>query len=107
MNNISETPKEIKDFLVKLDFLDRLRECDIRGLGPDLLREGVIDIDEADEIRHNKEMKEAADNLYMILHRDKSTKKLTALTKILANTSKGTHKNLADMISEFLESAGK
>ena len=101
------TPKEIIDFLAKKDFLDQLRECDVRGLGPDLLREGVIDINEADGIGHSKGMKVAADNLYMILHNDKSTYKLTALTEILANTSKGTHKDLADMISEFLGSARK
>ena len=102
------TPQQIKEFLAKKDFLDQLKECDIRGLGSDLLREGAIDINEADGIGHNKGMKEAADNLYMILHRDKSPKKLTALKEYLyANTTKGTHKDLADMISEFLESTGK
>ena len=100
--------QQIQEFLTKKDFLERLRECDVRGLGPDLLSEGVIDIDEADDIGHNKGMKEAADNLYMILHRDKSTKKLTALREYLyTNTTKGTHKDLADMISEFLGIAGK
>ena len=95
------------DFLAKKDFLDQLRECDIRGLGSDLLSKDVIDINEAGGIGHSKGMKEAADSLYMILHRDKSTHKLTALTEILANTTKATHKDLADMISEFLGIAGK
>ena len=96
------------DFLAKKDFQDQLRECDIRGLGPDLLREGVIGIDEADSIGHNKGMKEAVDDLYIMLQRDKSTKKLKALKECLyANTTKGTHKDLADMISEFLGIAGK
>ena len=96
------------DFLAKMDFLDQLRECDVRGLVPDLLREGVISIDEADYIGHSKGMKEAADKLYMILQRDKSPKKLTALKECLyANTTKGTYKDLADMISKFLESTGK
>ena len=102
------TPEEIKEFLAKKDFLDQLRECDVRGLGPDLLREGVIDIDEADGIGPKKGMKEAVGNLYIILQRDKSPKKLTALKECLyANITKGTYKDLADMISEFLESAGK
>ena len=59
--------QQIQEFLTKKDFLERLRECDVRGLGPDLLSEGVIDIDEADDIGHNKGMKEAADNLYICL----------------------------------------
>ena len=66
----------------------------------------MIDQDEADDIgsKNKKGMKEAADNLYMILQRDKSTKKLTALKECLyANTTKGTYKDLADMISEFLD----
>ena len=69
----------------------------------------MIDQDEADDIRskNKKGMKEAADNLYMILQTDKSPKKLTALKECLyANTTRGTYKDLADMISEFLKIAG-
>ena len=88
--------------------MEQLKECDIRGLGPDLLSEGVIDKDEAEDIGFKKRAGEAASNLYMILQRDKSTNKLLALKECLyANTTKGTHKDLADIISEFLGIAGK
>ena len=88
--------------------MEQLKECDIRGLGPDLLRKGVIDKDEADDIGFKKGAGEAASNLYMILQRDKSTNKLTALREYLyANTTKETHKDLANIISKFLGIAGK
>ena len=69
----------------------------------------MIDEDEAAEIgsKNKQGMKEAADNLYMILQTDKSPIKLTALKECLyANTTKGTYKDLADMISEFLKIGG-
>ena len=103
LNNISETPEQIKEFLEREEFLKQLKECDIRGLSSDLLRKGVIDKDEADDIGFKKGAEEAASNLYMILQRDKSTNKLLALKQCLyANATKETHKDLADMISEFL-----
>ena len=106
--NISETLKEIKEFLEREEFLKQLKECDIRGLGTDLLRKGVIDKDEADDIGFKKGAREATNNLYMILQGDKSTKKLLALKECLyANLTKETHKDLADMISKFLGIAGK
>ena len=95
--------KDVGDFLRTDEFLEKLRECDIRGLVPDLLSKGVIDLNEASDIGHNKGMKVAANNLYMILLRDKCTLKLEALMNYLyADTTKGTFKILADMISEFL-----
>ena len=66
----------------------------------------MIDEDEAESIgsKNKQGMKEAADNLLMILLRDKSPKKLTAIKECLyANTTKETYKDLADMISEFLD----
>ena len=88
--------------------MEQLKECDIRGLGSDLLRKGVIDKDEAEDIGFKKGAGEAASNLYMILQRDKSTKKLLALKECLsANTTKENHKDLADMISKFLGIADK
>ena len=68
----------------------------------------MIDKDEADDIGFKKGAGEAASNLYMILQRDKSTKKLLALKQYFhANTTKETHKDLADMISVFLGIADK
>ena len=62
----------------------------------------MIDLAEEECIGRTKGLKEAADNLYLILQKDKSSSKLEALAEALQNdSSKKIYQELAAMINIF------
>ena len=93
---------QIKEFL-KSDFLEFLKECDIRRLVPSLKAHNVIDYDEIWRTEYGGGRREANLRLYEMLCRDISTQKLSALSHCLReDNTQPVHRLLADKISAFL-----
>ena len=68
----------------------------------------MIDVGECEIIGQTKGLREAGDNLYMILQKDKTTVKLKALAEVLRDdTTRDIYRQLALMISEFLDKSSK
>ena len=85
-------------------FLDYFRSnCDVRRIAVYLQQSEVLEIDDLERMAPYVDTRSANDSLYILLNKDPSLAKLTALSKALRKDhTHGCHKELADRIDQFI-----